>query len=98
MNPIPLRNDIFNTELSIKAEEKVRLGCVCLKIDSALSQTVRYITKFTLASNHGNASPFIKYDKATLRSFIVISRTHKTENRQGSQVLSAQPTLKAMWI
>ena len=87
-----------HAELSIKAEEKVRLGCVRLKIDSALGQTVGYIAEFTLASDHGSAWPFMKYDEATLQSFIVISRTYKTENRQGSQVLSAQPTLKVMWI
>jgi Heterokaryon incompatibility protein (HET) len=87
-----------HAELSIQAEEKIRLGCVRLKIISALGLTVGYITELTLASDHGSAWPFIEYDEAALQSFIVISRKYKTENRQGLQILSAQPTLKIMWI
>ena len=87
-----------HAELFIKAEKKVRLGCVRLKIYSALGQTVGHITELTLACDHGSAWPFMKYDEATLQSFIVISRKYKTENRKGSQVVVAQPTLKVMWI
>jgi hypothetical protein len=87
-----------HAELSIQAEDKIRLGCVRLKIISALGLTVGYITELTLASDHGSAWPFIEYDEAALQSFIVISRKYKTESRQGLQILSAQPTLKIMWI
>jgi len=87
-----------HAELSIKAEEKVRLGCVRLKINSALGQTVGYISELTLASDHGGAWPFLNYDEEALQSFIVISRKYKTEKRQDSQVLLAQSILKVMWI
>lgn len=87
-----------HAELCIKAEERVRLGCVRLKINSTLGLTLGYITELTLASNHGSAWPFVEFDEAAFQSFIVISRKYKTENRQGLQVLSAQPTLKVMWI
>jgi hypothetical protein len=88
-----------HAELSIEAEEKVRLGCVRLKINSALGVRVGYITELTLDGDHGAAWPFVKFDEALLQSFIVISRKYKTENRPGSQVVpSPQPTLKVMWI
>ncbi|KAI9786497.1 MAG: hypothetical protein M1839_006957 [Geoglossum umbratile] len=87
-----------HAELSIKAEEKVRLGCVRMRINSALGVPVGHIDEVTLASDHGGAWPFIKYDEAAPQSFIVISRKYKAETRGGSQVLSAQPTLKVMWI
>ena len=69
-----------------------------MRINSALGLIVGYIDELTLASDHGSAWPFIKYDEAALQPFIVISRKYKTENREGLQVLSAQPTLKVMWI
>lgn len=87
-----------HAELSIKAEGKVRLGYVRLNINSPLGVAVGHITELTLASDHGSAWPFIKYDEAALQSFIVIARKYKMENCQGSKVLFAQPTLEVMWI
>ncbi|OCK73655.1 HET-domain-containing protein [Lepidopterella palustris CBS 459.81] len=87
-----------HAELSIKAEERVRLGCVRLKINSDSGLTVGYIDEITSASNHGMAWPFIKYDETALQSFIVISRKYKKKSLQSSQVLSAQPILNVMWI
>ena len=87
-----------HAELSINAEGKVRLGYVRLNINSPHGVTVGHIAEFTLASDHGSAWPFIKYDEAALQSFIVIARKYKTENCRGSKVLFAQPTLEVMWI
>lgn len=87
-----------HAELSINAEDKVRLGCVRLRINSALGEKVGHIAELTLATDHGGAWPFIEYDEGALQSFIVISRKYQTENRQGLQVLVAQPALKVMWI
>jgi hypothetical protein len=87
-----------HAELSIMAEERVRLGYVRLNINSPLGVAIGYITELTLASDHGSAWPFIEYDEAAFQSFIVIARKYKTENCQGSKVLFAQPTLEVMWI
>ncbi|KAI9761601.1 MAG: hypothetical protein M1840_001760 [Geoglossum simile] len=87
-----------HAELPIKAEDKVRLGCVRIRITSTLGTTVGNLDELTLASDHGAAWPFINHDEAAPQSFIVICRKYKTEDRNGSQVLSAQSTLKVMWI
>jgi hypothetical protein len=60
-----------HAELSIRAEERVRLGCVRIRITSTLGQTVGHIDELTLACAHGSAWPFIKYDESVLQSFIV---------------------------
>ena len=88
-----------HAELSIQAEQRVRLGCVRLKIVSPTrGEALGYISEVTLAFDHSAAWPFIKFDEKALQSFIVISRKYKMETRQGEQVLVAKPILKVMWI
>jgi Heterokaryon incompatibility protein (HET) len=87
-----------HAELSIKAEPRVRLGCVRLKIVSSDGVKVGQIDELTLASDHGMAWPFIKYDESVLQSIIVISRKYKKESHQGIQILAAQPILNVMWV
>jgi hypothetical protein len=88
-----------HAELSIQAEDKVRLGCVRFKIMSPTGgEPLGYISEVTLASDHSAAWPFVKFDEKALQSFIVISRKYKMEKRQDEQVLVAHPILKVMWI
>jgi len=88
-----------HAELYIQAEGRVRLGCVRLKIVSPTGgETLGYVSELTLASDHGAAWPFVRFDEKVLQSVIVISRKHKVEERQGRQILVAKPILKVMWI
>ncbi|KAE9364255.1 hypothetical protein N431DRAFT_431169, partial [Stipitochalara longipes BDJ] len=88
-----------HAELSIQAEDRVRLGCVRLKILSPDRRNLLgYISELTLASNHNAAWPSVKFDEKALQSFIVISRKYKMEKRRGKDVLVAKPILKVMWI
>jgi len=88
-----------HAELSIQAEDRVRLGCVRLKIVSPTRvETLGYVSELTLASDHSAAWPFAKFDEKALQSFIVISRKYEMEKRQLGQVLVAKPILKVMWI
>jgi hypothetical protein len=88
-----------HAELYVKAEDRVRLGCVRLKIVSPTGgETLGYVSELTLASDHSAAWPFVKFDEKALQSFVVISRKYKMEERQGGQVLVAKPILKVMWI
>jgi hypothetical protein len=88
-----------HAELSIQAEDRVRLGCVRLKIVSPTGgETMGYVSELTLASDHSAAWPFVKFDEKALQSFIVISRKYEMEKRQLGQVLVAKPILKVMWI
>ncbi|EXJ73255.1 uncharacterized protein A1O5_03015 [Cladophialophora psammophila CBS 110553] len=87
-----------HAELSIQAEERVRLGCVRLKICSPVGQTVGHITELTSACDHGRAWPFIEYDQSALQSFVVISRKYDRAIGHPSGTLSATGTLRVMWI
>jgi hypothetical protein len=88
-----------HAELFIQAEDRVRLGCVRLKIVSPIGREILgYISEVTLASDHSAAWPSIKFDEKALQSFIVISRKYLMEKRQGEQVLLPKPILKVMWI
>jgi hypothetical protein len=88
-----------HAELSIQAEDRVRLGCVRLKIMSPVGgEVLGYISEVTLASDHNAAWPFVKFDEKILQSFIVISRKYKLEKSGDSHMLVAKPILKVMWI
>jgi Heterokaryon incompatibility protein (HET) len=88
-----------HAELSIQAEDRVRLGCVRLKIVSPVGgEVLGYISELTLASDHSAAWPFVKVDEKALQSFVVISRKYKIEKREDGHILVAKPTLKVMWI
>ena len=87
-----------HAELSLQAEDRVRQGCVYLKIISASGETLGSVSELTLDSDRGSAWPFVKFDEQALQSFIVISRKYDIEKREGEQVLVAQPILKVMWI
>ena len=88
-----------HAELSIQAEKRVRLGFVRLKIMSPDGrELLGYISEVTLASDHGAAWPFVKFDEKALQSFVVISRRYKMEKVKRVNALVAKPTLKVMWI
>jgi hypothetical protein len=88
-----------HAEVFIQAEDRIRLGCVRLKIVSPTGgEVLGYISEVTLASDHGAAWPSVRFDEKALQSFIVISRKYKMEKRQDGQVLVAKPILKVMWI
>jgi hypothetical protein len=87
-----------HAELLIKAENRVHMGCVYMKIVSPAGETVGRISEVTLASDHHAAWPFARFDETVLQSFIVISRKYRIDKKQGEQVLIAEPKLKVMWI
>ncbi|OQV03466.1 hypothetical protein CLAIMM_08507 [Cladophialophora immunda] len=87
-----------HAELSLRAEKRVRLGCVRVQICSPSGQTVGYITELTSAYDHGRAWPFIEYDASVPQSFVVTSRKYEQGIGQHSETLSATGTLKVMWI